>query len=625
MRHIQIYFLAVFLLFITITSSYAQYTTIHEIDTVMDMSPTYLPTYYTHINFIEYLPLKFKQIDTNMTITHLYDPLLKTENIYQNLGIVGQANLPIIFDYQREMGFLYQLLPYPLYFKKQSDLKFYKLQTTYSKIAYTFSFFKENQLFAEFTKYIKGVTVAANIYTTFNKGSFAHQTTLNICGDFLIHYELPSSIYGFRASYIINHLNNYENGGLMDVKSYQDKSERKKNAFYEVRTPEASSLITTHDFAIQNYVNIKDKKDRYFGTFTYDFQLTQTTIHYNDVLDTLNPRYKFHYYSNVATNDTTRIFSAKNAIQWSNFSPFQEVSTKNNFFHIAGGLLHDFANIEHTDAEYNSYYLFARTHIRLFKVMDITGQISYSFNGYTNNDAMAKAGISWAINRKNEHKIGINAHFYRNAPEYIMQRVATNNFQWDTLFQKQNIVQLKTFWNYKKYHVSVSYYYLNKLIYLSEELKPAQSENNGSLVQFATFIPFQYKNLGITANLNLQYCTKNVVNVPIFAGKLSVFYIIELLKKRLKILVGTDLMFNTAYHADAYLPVLHKFYYQKSKNIGDFIFMDANLTVKIDRIIFFLRIGNLLTSFMNYNNFTTPNYPVNDYLISLGITWRFHD
>jgi hypothetical protein len=244
------------------------------------------------------------------------------------------------------------------------------------------------------------------------------------------------------------------------MESYQ-KQEEDVNTKYNVRSPNATSRITTHDFALQNYVNIRDKENRYFGTFTHDFQWTQTTIRYEDQFDTIYPHFGI-YNSAEVTHDSTRIVTVKNAIQWSNFSPFQEVSNKRNFFHIAGGLMHDYAELIYLYTPFNALYVFGRTHIRLFNIMDITGNISYSLvSDYSNNDFSANAGISWAINREKEHKIGLNAHYYRNDPEYIMQHVAVNNFRWINQFSEQNILQFKAFWNYKKYNAAVSYYYLN--------------------------------------------------------------------------------------------------------------------------------------------------------------------
>jgi len=438
----------------------------------------------------------------------------------------------------------------------------------------------------------------------------------------LVHYEIPSTIYGFKASYIVNDLENQENGGLLDINKYQNSFDENKS--YEVRFTNAISKITTHDLALQNYVNIRDNKNRYFGTLTHDFQFEQITKRFNNTCDTLYPYYNA-YISKTLTQDSTRVITLKNAIQWSNFSPYQVLENKNNFFYFAAGGMYDFANLVFLNTTFNAFYLFARTHIRLFKVMDITGQFSFSFNENSSNDVLAKAGISWAINREKEHKIGINAHFYRNDPKYIMQYVFTNNFRWINEFKKQNITQFKAFWNYKKYNVSVSYYHLNNLVYLSEELKPVQNKNNGNLFQCSAFIPFFIKNFGTTANLNFQYCTKDVVYVPVFAGKLSIFYIIEFFKKRLKIQVGSDFMYNTLYYADGYLPVLHTFYSQKSQFVGNYIFMDINLTVKVDRINFFFRAGNLLATVMKHKNFTTPNYPEKEFVLSLGVSWRFYD
>jgi len=590
----------------------------------MDLSPDYLPTYYAPIKTFDFEPLTYKPIDTGMVSSHLYDPLLKTDKIYQNLGIPGQAHQSIIFNYKNETGFVYQTLPYPLYFKKQSDMILYKPQTTYSKVGYTIGFPKENEVFAVFAKSMKRVTIAANINGAAYEGTFVHQTTRKICGDFLLHYEVPSSIFGVRAAYIVNFFNNFENGGVSDINSYQKRT-AVSNKEYEVLTSNATSKITTHDFALQTYLNLINKKKKYFGTFTYDFQFTQTTLMYHDHFDTMKYPYHGTYYSEKVTNDSSRFITFKNALQWSNFSPNQEFKSKDYFFYIAGGVLHDYANIKYSDTTFNSFDVFARTHIRLFKLLDIKAKFTYSFYGYTKNEIAANAEIAFAINREKEHAIGGGANFYNNTPEYIMQHIATNNFLWDTLFAKQNILQIKAFWNFQKYNLSVSYYYLNKFVYLSEELRPVQNQNNGNMFQVSGFVPFRYKNFGTTANLNFQYCTKEVVRVPLFAGKLSVFYIFELLKKRLKIQVGTDLMFNTAYYADAYLPVLYRFHYQNSQKVGNFLFMDANLTVRIDRINFYFRIGNLLAPAMGYRNFTTPNYPLKEFMIHLGINWRFFD
>jgi hypothetical protein len=563
-----------------------------------------------------------------MNKTHLYDPLLIPENIYQGLGISGQAHQSIIFDFEREMGFLYQELPYQLYFKTQSDLFFPKLKTTYSKIAYTLGIPKENQIYAEFAKYIKGVTFDMHLYATHNDGFFDNQKpTSNLCGDFLLHYELPSSIYGFKASGILNTLNNAENGGLIDIFDYQEH-EKDNNDGYETFFTNARTNIFSFDFSFHNYVNMINSNKRYFGTFSYEIQICQTNLNFTDKLNPLPPNYEVS-----ETNDTTRFLTFKNAFQWSNFMPYKEMCNKKKFIHIAGGIMHDYAKFKYseatlfkyTHADFNSIYLFARTHIRLFHIMNITAKISYSFYGYSKNDLITKAGISWTIHDEKNHQLGLNVNYYYVSPEYIMEHIESNHFRWNKTLSKQSIAQLKAFWEYQRYNLSLSYYYLYKYVYLSEELRPIQDYNKGHLFQFSFFIPIRYKNFGATANLNLQHCTNEVILIPIFAGKISVFYVFEFLKKRLKIQIGTDAMYNTSYYADRYLPTLRMFYYQNTQRVGNFVYWDANITFQIDRINFFFRAGNLLSPIMNYRNFTTPIFPHKDYLLSLGISWKFFD
>ena len=94
-----------------------------HIDSAMAISPDYLPTSTAPMPTINFKPLIYKPIDTSIVHISGYDPLLRTENLYQSLGIIGQAHKNMVFDIDHPMGFTWTTLPYPLYFKKMSDLK----------------------------------------------------------------------------------------------------------------------------------------------------------------------------------------------------------------------------------------------------------------------------------------------------------------------------------------------------------------------------------------------------------------------------------------------------------------------------------------------------------------------
>ncbi|MEG2070643.1 MAG: hypothetical protein RR034_04640, partial [Bacteroidales bacterium] len=63
------------------------------IDSAMAISPAFMPVYYTFIEPHFYTSPHYKPIkDTSIVQIHQFDPLLSTENIYQTLGILGQAH-----------------------------------------------------------------------------------------------------------------------------------------------------------------------------------------------------------------------------------------------------------------------------------------------------------------------------------------------------------------------------------------------------------------------------------------------------------------------------------------------------------------------------------------------------
>ena len=113
------------------------------IDSVMAFSPAYMPVDFAFTDPLFLIPLKYKPVDTMLIDAHHFDPLFSTENLYQSLGISGQAHQTIPFDFEREVGFTYLQLPYPLYFKKQKAcvLMYFRAHTLLFSLLLFFCFF----------------------------------------------------------------------------------------------------------------------------------------------------------------------------------------------------------------------------------------------------------------------------------------------------------------------------------------------------------------------------------------------------------------------------------------------------------------------------------------------------
>ena len=592
-------------------------------DSLHTLSPDYLPVFWAPVKSHHFFPLHFETIDTTMVEVNHYSPTLMSDKMYQTLGILGQAHQSVIFDFEKEMGFTYIKYPFPLQFKTQNDLVIYDLETSYTKVGYFFGLPSENALSLNFAQKAGSATISLNVLANSNVGYFLHQATQGLVGDAQVLYETKDKKYGFRASYIINRTENQENGGLSGLSSFQEHS-LDNIKLYPVNSASGLMTILIQDIGWQHYYNLKYKNGQYFGTITHNAQYQRYRSDYFDYLDTTMAVQTYSFESDT-TFDTLKCYKIINSIQWSNFSPLSKSSNSDNFVRFAGGIMHEYFEDSRTYVNFHSFTPFVRGNFKFLNVFEVFGTFSYSFGGYIHNDAIANLKGEWSFSKKRNIKLGVHADFYRVSPDYIYSTFNSNHFRWDTLFKKQNIASLGAFLTLQNYKASAKIFLLDNMVIFGTDYHPVQLEKFSRLVQISLYAPFRYKGFGLTTHMSIQNSSSDSIHVPLFAGKANLYYIFDIFKKKLKLQIGIDVMYNTTYFADGYAPALYSFYFQDKNYIGNYWFVDANATIRISRIYFFARIGNVLSPFQQYKMYTTPAYPTKDFLLTIGINWRFHD
>ncbi|MBR3558908.1 MAG: hypothetical protein IKN78_08570 [Bacteroidales bacterium] len=602
------------------------------IDSAMAISPDYLPTRHANLPTNDFNPLTYKTIDTTLYHISEFDPLLEISNLYQSLGINGQAHKRMIFDIDHTMGFHGITLPYPLYFKRMEDLQIYDLKTSYTDLSFIYSVLKTFSLHATHAQHVRQADFVVNLDGASNPGYFLHQGINRTSLSAIARYETPNRLYGMLLAYAFNHGKYAENGGLENSLDFTDRNPRTDSTItydlesFPVMFANAATRINTHALQLTNYLNLRDNKGHYFGTLTHTFNFDFLSSHFTD--HTLNNLfYQDRYYFNTdTTNDSLRYYTIANSLQWSNYSPIDTVNEQSAyFFRFAGGVRHEYANTLSPHYIGNSMTLFARTNIRLFKVWDIYGDFSYSFFGYTRNDARARAGFRFTINKAHRNYLGLEASFNRYAPDFIFSHYLGNNNQWDHDWAKQNIFKAGAYWTIFDYRAGFNFYNLGRLVYLNSRFEPVQLEKAAQVVQLTLHAPVRTKYFALDAELALQHSTNKAVTVPLFAGKMSALYTSRIFKKRLRIQVGVDVFYHTLYYADGYNPLLHQFYTQDALLTGNYLYLNAHFAFRVKRISFFLRGGNLLAGLFNFRYITTPGYPMQGRSLELGINWKFYD
>lgn len=116
----------------------------------------------------------------------------------------------------------------------------------------------------------------------------------------------------------------------------------------------------------------------------------------------------------------------------------------------------------------------------------------------------------------------------------------------------------------------------------------------------------------------------DILNVPSFTTRNTLYFKDRLFKKALLLQTGITVKYFDRFFMDAYDPVLGEFIVQTDEELGAFPMVDVfvNAKVRQTRIFFKLEhLNQLIASGDNY--FSAPRTPYRDFTVRFGIVWNF--
>ncbi|MES2779719.1 MAG: putative porin, partial [Bacteroidota bacterium] len=72
---------------------------------------------------------EWQVIDTGFQHLEIFQPAFKKYILFQDLGNVGSAARPLLFDVNRTIGFQYSMNPYDVYFIKSEEARYFNTKT----------------------------------------------------------------------------------------------------------------------------------------------------------------------------------------------------------------------------------------------------------------------------------------------------------------------------------------------------------------------------------------------------------------------------------------------------------------------------------------------------------------
>jgi len=433
----------------------------------------------------------------------------------------------------------------------------------------------------------------------------------------------------------------------------------------EEETEEQFEENSTTENTDKEMITIKNK----LGYIVHDFEFGSSKNFFSATNLNANQFSTFNF-SNDATKDSAKFYQVRNTIIWSSFKPEDTMPDRKHFIRFSAGVMYTYNNlkdmyiktentitrltdtiifvdsitsledtifhtrdttikIRDTLSAYNDHQftVLGMVHLKLFNRLQIKAHALVTLNGYNAGDVTidGKMYLGVSHRRKANHEVLIKMALYNYSPDYFFTRLMINNYQWIKKWEKQQTIVIGISWEYKNYSVGLNYYTLNNYMLLNEDCQPEQVANLANVYQFAAYIPFHFKGFGLNSNIYAQYTDNKRIKIPVFATRQTVYYGFSVFKKALYLQVGIDFLYNTAYYANAYNPVLQQFYLQNEKQVGNYPYLDVFLRAKLNRFQFQVKGTHLYAGLLGYNYYHIPHYPAKDMGFALGIFWNFYD
>lgn len=576
------------------------------------------------------------------------------------LGTVGSPFISKIFFENEETGQFPFNDPYKPYSFSPTKQVFYNTHVPYAKLDYQTAGsrpMREQRLNALLTtNFNKKANIAfeGNIIDTkgLYKAQGNKQTNWSLFGNYLTD-KFETHLYASTST-----IRHFENGGITDETFITDP-ESIGQSFQSVDIPVrftetwnklgSSHLFFSGKYNLGYYSSSQDSltadefipvasigltshytsQDRRFLSYdTAQVNIEGKTMQYIDQF------YQNKYYNN-AVDDSITFRSIKNILSLSlreGFKPWVK-------FGLTGFIEHEYRKfnmIDIIDGELNR-----RTHNE--NAIFVGGILNKQQGEYLRFNVRADFGLVGASlgelklegDVETRYKIAgklttLSAHAYiKNlTSNYLQNNYRSKYFWWNNDFSDSRRVFLggKLDIPFTKTTLNIGVENIQNHIYFDHNRDITQNSDN---VQVLMARIDQRIKLGIfNWDNQVAYQTssnQDVIPVPILSVY-SNMYLKALIAKELTLQFGVDAHYHTSYYAPGYEPALLQFYNQNEKEIGNYPIATVYANMHLKQTRFFVMFYNVASKVIKPREyFSLPNYPVNPFMLKLGLSVDLHN
>lgn len=570
-----------------------------------------------------------------------------------NLGNVGLAITNLYFPvFQTGLGFNFMQNNFREYIYESPKMRYFNTKTPYTELLFIVGSKKElNSRFVHSQNINKNLNFTFNFQRIRSDGFYNRQNTNHTDVALSGNYKSSNKRYFLISTIIYNSLKNAENGGIASDSTFENLPVRDRKLL-DINLASASRKYHSRSFYLKQYINIGHKTQ---GADTSESaQVSPSSVLSHSVLirdefytfsdpNPVSGFYKNIYNDSLRTYDSTYIFSIENKIAWRLLE--NKRSGLKRSIGIGLDVKHQFVKLSQyagKDTVINSAQVvpgnkklngttfenvIAGAELFNFntKKLETLLRCEYVIGGYNAGDNSFNGILNYKADSLNI--FGFSGSFVNRKPDNIYLNYNSNHYRWKNSFEKISFANARLFYKLIKYDLELgatANQYLNYVYF--DAYRSAQEKN--TIQGFSAYLTksFHLKHFVFRNTVTYQYIPDSmVVRLPQWITEHSIYYENNLFKNALRLQVGLDVFYNSAYFANSWAPALGQFYVQGQKKIGNYPYVDVFINMKISRLRLFLKYENL-NSFLGYTSYYyAPHYPWTDAAFKAGVIWKFFD
>jgi hypothetical protein len=523
-----------------------------------------------------------------------------------------------------------------------SDINYYEVPTPWTRLTYKTGFGQGQMLDAFFTLNLSKQFNFAIAYKGL-RSLGDYQNTLSSSGNFRFttNYKSKNERYRTKAHIVMQDILNQENGGInnVDILNFESGNEEfLDRSVFDPNFDNAENILKGKLFFFNQSYDIVKKSDSLSNhrlSISNTFSLEDKHFQFSQASPALD-FFGDSFTSNISDKVTLENFETSLGINYSN-NTLGEVMLAVNYTDVNYG--------------YNSVVLFPGEIIpNRIKARFIGLEAGYSktYKGFT---IKTKGGLNLSeefvgsflngvisLNVFDDVSLsgGININTRLANYNHLLYQSDYINYNWHNInnFKNINTQQLNISLKSQKYFNAdldisnidnYTYFNLEDQIDEVKIIAPRQYNRPLQYIRLKFQKEFRVGNLALDNTIMYQNVVsdEDVLNVPAFIARNTLYYSNQLFKKAMTLQTGVTFNYFTAYNMNGYDPLLAEFYTQNQTKLGGFPRLDFFVNAKIRQTRIFLKAEHFNSSFTGYDYFSAPNQPYRDFTIRFGLVWDF--